>query len=101
MHCFSYDWTTGGSHAVFSLNVDKPRTVRIGDFNGWREEHSRSFGFRDACDAIRFLEACGYIRDVELQGVETLPNGANAIYGWWHPSNGSCATLQVVTVMSK
>jgi len=97
---YSYDLKTGLSRSVHILNVYKPRSVRIGSFNGWLEEGSRNFGFNYADEAERFLTACGYARIPELQGVETLPNGVNAFYMWRHP-NGSYATLHIVILKSK
>ena len=80
------------SHSVTIRNVYKPRTVRIGDFNGWREDGSRNFGFSTASDARAFLRACGYVRQPAFFGVQHGERAVLAFDGWKH-GNGTYAFI--------
>ena len=57
-----YNWLTETYHAVTVSYVRKPRTVRIGDFDGFHTGH-RTYAFRTIDDAESFLRACGYSRE--------------------------------------
>ncbi|MBR5705224.1 MAG: hypothetical protein IKX21_04555 [Deltaproteobacteria bacterium] len=68
-----YNWITEIEYSVTVSYVVKPRTVRIGDFDGDRTG-SRRYSFSTVSDAESFLRACGYSR--EAGHMESLMNAS-------------------------
>ena len=99
-----YNWLTETYHTVTVSYVRKPRTVRIGSYNGDRIGRMR-YGFSTVADAESFLEACGYTRErgrIECCGSTILgnkPATSKSVMWTWQNGTDNRAHLDELTIV--
>jgi hypothetical protein len=99
-----YNMLTETYHSVTVSYVRKPRTVRIGSFNGNRAGRMR-YSFSTVADAERFLEACGYAKErgwIESCGSTMLgsrPATSKSVLWTWQNGTDDRAHLDELTIV--